>query len=83
MDSRTYGGRGPEILGIAWMEASIASILVVVRVYCKWFLRGHHRFDSTVPLYWALWAWVSTASLGISKATSMTERSQFNYRCWR
>ena len=51
----TYGGKGPLIMGIAWAEALLATILILMRVYSVMTVTP----EAKMSLYWAVAAWVS------------------------
>ena len=48
--SGPYGGKGPLILSIAWTEASIALILMLMRTYTNAFLVKSFKWD----FFWAM-----------------------------
>ena len=50
----SYGGRGPVILTVAWTEAAVALILMLLRTYTNIFIVDSFRWD----YYWALMALV-------------------------
>lgn len=51
-----YGGQGPLILSVAWTEASIALIFMLMRTYTNAFLLKSFKWD----YFWALITLVST-----------------------
>ena len=48
--SGPYGGKGPLILAVAWTEASIALILMLMRTYTNAFLVKSFKWD----FFWAM-----------------------------
>ena len=46
----SYGGRGPIILTIAWTEAAVALVLMLLRTYTNMFIVNSFRWD----YFWAL-----------------------------
>lgn len=53
-----YGGRGPLIMGIAWTEASIALVLMLMRTYTNALVVKSFKWD----YFWAMLALVGTLS---------------------
>lgn len=55
-----YGGLGPTLLGVSWMELSLTTIIIAVRAYTVFKLipRGGRW-----ALFWAFCAWVGNVAL--------------------
>ena len=51
-----YGGKGPLILAVAWTEASIALILILMRTYTNAFLVKSFKWD----YFWGIIALVGS-----------------------
>ncbi|KAM0796506.1 hypothetical protein BDR22DRAFT_893191 [Usnea florida] len=60
-----YGGLGPTLLGVSWMEFSITTIIIVLRAYTKVKLVSR---GGSWALFWAVCAWV----LGVFNGVSLT-----------
>lgn len=54
-----YGGLGPTLLGVSWMEFSITTVIVALRAYTKVKLVSR---GGSWALFWAVCAWVSSIS---------------------
>ena len=61
-----YGGLGPTLLAVSWMEFSITTILIALRAYTKVKLVSR---GGSWALFWAVCAWVSIPSFGNTKGT--------------
>ena len=61
-----YGGLGPTLLGVSWMEFSITTIIIALRAYTKVKLVSR---GGSWALFWAVCAWVSISGLRNIKGT--------------
>lgn len=68
--SGPYGGKGPLMLSVAWSEASIALILILMRTYTNMFLVKSFKWD----YFWAMFTLVG--SLPRSRSSSESSRIQ-------
>lgn len=55
-----YGGHGPEIMGVSWALMGITTILILIRVYTRFFANQQSSLYGGVwSLLWVVLAWVS------------------------
>ena len=55
MGSRRYGGRGPDVVAVAWAFFVVTTIVMALRLYTGWFITRRLRWD----FHWAMVTYVS------------------------
>ena len=56
MSSSRYGGRGLEVIAVAWAFFVVATVIVALRFYTGWFITRRLRWD----FYWVILTYVSS-----------------------
>ncbi|KAK0513979.1 hypothetical protein JMJ35_003701 [Cladonia borealis] len=85
----SYGGRGPTILTIAWTEAAVALVLMLLRTYTNMFIVNSFRWDYFWALITLVFGIIDTAmitvavSSGLGNHMSLLHHSQIvNSQMW-